>query len=357
MLLCPTTTAALGSVALTENSNSMKLNRSLSGLLAVSGLLASFAVTGEASAQERFFGTAEAGLALPLNDPYADAYGLGAEGGLGLFRSLGPKLSLGVRASYGVLTEEEEAGLGGYNFGVLTGVLRVRPLGDPDSAERATGLWVEAGAGPGRVEDETRFVVTPALGYTFDAGALGIGPFARYLQVVEPDFEDARLAAVGVEVVLFDGRDGARAADAAGPEPEKPSTSGDETAEAGRSRFVNDRLELDEEVFFAYDSADLREGGKKELDLIAREYEQAGGAWATLKVQGHADERGPEPYNEQLSRRRAAAVKQYLIGRGMPTDKLDVEAYGERRPEVPQADTRAEHQRNRRVEFTIVRER
>jgi OOP family OmpA-OmpF porin len=336
----------------------MKLNRPLSLLLA-SGVMASLMASTRAHAQERFFGTAEAGVALPLNDPYADAYGIGAAGGLGVFRSFGPKLALGLRASYGALAEEEEAALGGYNFGTLTAVLRVRPLGDPNSAERATGLWVEGGAGPGRVEDETRLVVSPAVGYTFDAGALGVGPFARYLQVVVPDVDDARIGVLGVEVVLFDGRDdGTTVRGGAAPAAETPSTVADDAPETGaRSRFVNDRLELDEEVFFAYDSADLRESGKKELDLIAREYEDAGGAWTALKVQGHADERGPEPYNEDLSRRRAAAVKAYLVSQGIPADKLDVEAYGERRPEVPQADTRAEHQRNRRVEFLIVRKR
>jgi OOP family OmpA-OmpF porin len=335
----------------------MNSQRLLSLPLLASGLILPLlsASHAHAQAQERFFGTAEVGFALPLNDPHSDAYGFGAEAGLGIFRSFGPKLALGLRASYGALAEEEEAGIGGYNFGVLTGVLRLRPLGDPNSSERATGFWIEGGAGPGRVEDETRFVITPALGYTFAAGEIGVGPFARYLQVVEPDFDDGRIGVLGIEVVLFDGRDrnGAGPPAAAPAEP-LPDTDEPPAAER-RSRFVNDRLELDEEVFFAYDQAELRPEGKKELDSIAQEYKDDGGNWAALKVQGHADERGPEPYNEKLSRRRAAAVKEYLASQGVPAEKLDVEAYGERRPEVPNADTRAEHQKNRRVEFVIVR--
>ena len=71
---------------------------------------------------------------------------------------------------------------------------------------------------------------------------------------------------------------------------------------------------------------------------------------------GHADARGPQQYNVDLSRRRAAAVKDYLTSLDVPESKLDIQAFGEIDPAVPQAETEAEHRQNRRVEFVIVRQ-
>lgn len=84
------------------------------------------------------FLTLEAGLAAPLGDTDRDAYGFGVNAGLGMFLSLNPYVAVGVRPSYGVLTEDDEADLGGYNFAVLSGVIRVRPLARRDDPARST---------------------------------------------------------------------------------------------------------------------------------------------------------------------------------------------------------------------------
>jgi outer membrane protein OmpA-like peptidoglycan-associated protein len=346
-------------------SNRSVFVRSLSVL---SGILAGVTTVHSARADELVFVTAEAGAAVALNRPYKTLYNPGAEGGIGVFRSLAPQLSLGVRAAYGVLTEDRE-NAGGYNFGLFTAVGRLRPLGD-DSPQRATGLWLELGAGVARAEDETRFVMTPALGYTFPAGALGIGPFARYIQVNVDDAKDARIGVVGVELVLFDSRekrattragdrDGDGILDARDSCPDDPETFNGKNDHDGcpddtSSGFRQGRLVLDERIFFDYAKSDLRPAGKAELDAIARSY-QSEANWKALKIQGHTDSRGSEDYNEDLSRARAEAVKAYLVSQGMPADKLDVQAYGERAPIVPGADTESEYQKNRRVEFVIVR--
>jgi outer membrane protein OmpA-like peptidoglycan-associated protein len=323
-------------------------------------------VTQSALAQERLFLTGEAGVAVALNDPYGDVYGIGAVGAVGVFRSLMPQLALGARVGYGALTEEDDVGAGGYNFGLLTGVVRVRPLAQP-GPERATGLWVEGGVGVGRVEDETRLVLTPALGYTFPVGALGVGPVARYLQVVENDFEDARIGILGVEVVLLDGRitagkagdrDGDGIRDDRDRCPDAPETynginDADGCPDDANAAFRDDRLVIDERLFFDFAKADLRDTGKRELDRVAKAYEENGKTWKSLRIQGHTDSRGSEDYNEELSRQRGEAVKAYLVGKGVPATLLDVEAYGERYPLISGADTESEYQRNRRVEFVI----
>ncbi len=69
-----------------------------------------------------------------------------------------------------------------------------------------------------------------------------------------------------------------------------------------------------------------------------------------VTLEGHADERGTEEYNLQLSNRRAAAVKRYLSDLGIASKSLDTVGYGETRP-VNQASDEEAWAQNRRVEF------
>jgi len=68
-------------------------------------------------------------------------------------------------------------------------------------------------------------------------------------------------------------------------------------------------------------------------------------------LEGHADERGTEEYNLQLSNRRAATVKKYLTDLGLSGGKLESVGYGENKPAVDGHDEAA-WAANRRVEFT-----
>lgn len=70
---------------------------------------------------------------------------------------------------------------------------------------------------------------------------------------------------------------------------------------------------------------------------------------AKLVLEGHADERGTEEYNLQLSNRRATAVKRYLVDLGVSTADLDTVGYGENKPAV-NASTEDAWAANRRVE-------
>lgn len=325
---------------------------------------------------ERWFLTLEAGLAAPLDDEHQAAYALGVNGGVGLFRSLHRTVALGIRPSYGVLKEDEDANGGGYNFGILSGVLRLRPLARAEDERRSTGLWLEAALGPAVVEDELRAALTPGLGYTFDLGQVGVGPMARYIHVIEPDAPDANIGVIGVELTFLDGprrtalahetasaaragdRDGDGFLDPRDACPDQPENFNgindhDGCPDGMGSRFVEGRYVIDERVFFDYDKAELRDTGKTALKDVIDEYRQDGKGWKRLRVQGHADSRGTEEYNEELSRNRAQAVKAFLVASGIPGDKIDVEAYGERKPAVPNADTPAEYQKNRRVEFVL----
>ena len=100
------------------------------------------------------------------------------------------------------------------------------------------------------------------------------------------------------------------------------------------------------DLFFDFDSAILKAGAYDEIDRTAtvlNRYPQT-----TILVSGHTDRSGSETYNQQLSERRAQAVRDALVSRGVDPRRLRVVGYGESRP--ISSDPAA----NRRVELRIV---
>jgi outer membrane protein OmpA-like peptidoglycan-associated protein len=72
-----------------------------------------------------------------------------------------------------------------------------------------------------------------------------------------------------------------------------------------------------------------------------------------LKIEGHTDNQGKPAANLILSKKRAEAVKKYLVKKGVAVTRFDVKWYGQTKPLVPN-DSEANRQKNRRVEMTIV---
>ncbi|GAB3243727.1 hypothetical protein GCM10027346_40780 [Hymenobacter seoulensis] len=72
----------------------------------------------------------------------------------------------------------------------------------------------------------------------------------------------------------------------------------------------------------------------------------------SLSIAGHTDSRGPALFNQQLSRQRAAAARTYLLGKGIPENRVELRGYGPRHP-VASNDTEAGRTQNRRVEFDL----
>ena len=73
----------------------------------------------------------------------------------------------------------------------------------------------------------------------------------------------------------------------------------------------------------------------------------------TLEVSGHTDSDGGAAANLQLSERRAAAVAAWLEDAGIEMSQIVTKGYGETQPAFPN-DTRANKQRNRRIEFAVL---
>lgn len=76
------------------------------------------------------------------------------------------------------------------------------------------------------------------------------------------------------------------------------------------------------------------------------------GDWK-LKIAGHTDSQGAEQNNLILSKKRAEAVRDFLVQRGIAPERLIVQYFGEEKP-IDTNDTPEGRQRNRRVEMTIV---
>ncbi|MDM8521909.1 OmpA family protein [Desulfococcaceae bacterium HSG8] len=76
---------------------------------------------------------------------------------------------------------------------------------------------------------------------------------------------------------------------------------------------------------------------------------------AIFLIEGHADNTGEDKYNKKLSRRRARAVKKFLISEfQIDKKRLRIKAYGEKRP-VASNETEEGRALNRRVEFVRIK--
>ncbi|MGH7040165.1 MAG: OmpA family protein [Stellaceae bacterium] len=86
-------------------------------------------------------------------------------------------------------------------------------------------------------------------------------------------------------------------------------------------------------IIFPEGGATLTETANRQLDVAARLYRDANPILMT--VAGYTDSRGDEYSNLLLSARRARAVRQGLIARGLPADRLLIQAFGQSEPADP----------------------
>jgi len=103
-------------------------------------------------------------------------------------------------------------------------------------------------------------------------------------------------------------------------------------------------------VYFEYDSAQVADSERPKLEAVA-EYLR-NNANVGLLVEGHCDERGSNEYNLSLGERRAQAVRAYVIGLGIASDRIKTASYGEEQPVATGHDEESWSQ-NRRAQFGL----
>jgi len=110
------------------------------------------------------------------------------------------------------------------------------------------------------------------------------------------------------------------------------------------------RVTMTGQTAFEFDSSAIKTGFYGTMDTISDIVNRYGKTH--LSIVGHTDSTGPASYNQQLSLRRAGAVEQYLLNKGVIPQRLSVYGLGEEESRASNA-TEAGRQLNRRVEIII----
>jgi peptidoglycan-associated lipoprotein len=336
--------------------------------------------------------SAELPTAVAVSDVQQETFRAGAMPAVGGCLAVTPTFSIGARLRAGVLRD-------GGHAATLAGDNRM----DPSTGGLATvglagrlayrGAFIELVAGGGVTGTDLVPAFELGAGYLFDFEHLAVGPSARYvrLQATTSDaLGSADLVLIGVDLQLgHHARHAPRAhlvppvarlemAAVAPPTPEpapapivpldhdrvidQAASCADLVefldAEGGCGPgaaidVVGDRIILDDRVLFDTDHAHVHAEGRAMIRAIvaaAAKHPE----WQTITIEGHADLRGNDAWNQQLSELRAERTRDTMVRAGFPAERLHTVGYGRTRPRDPGLTLEAHH-RNRRVEFVIDR--
>lgn len=123
----------------------------------------------------------------------------------------------------------------------------------------------------------------------------------------------------------------------------------------GKSRFLikydPPKVYTLDNVYFNVNEARLRQISYEELNELVSYMKRRENI--RVEIAGHTDNVGTKEDNIALSRQRARQVKQYLVSKGIDSDRIEAKGYGEDRP-VAGNNTAAGRQKNRRTEVHIL---
>jgi OOP family OmpA-OmpF porin len=114
---------------------------------------------------------------------------------------------------------------------------------------------------------------------------------------------------------------------------------------------TSEKVSYSADAFFDFDKAVLKPAGKASLDDLVGKLKDIN--LEVIIAVGHTDSVGTDAYNQQLSVRRAEAVKAYLQSKGVEANRVYTEGKGEKQP-VADNKTAAGRAKNRRVEIEVV---
>lgn len=323
----------------------------------------------------------EPGFAMALTSPQSQRTDTGFGQTLNLLLGVTPYLALGPTATFTTLPSAPSmsASETAWAFGGGARVMRphdaigwfgASPWADADL------LYVRTG-GLDRLGFSTAVGVSAPLD---DRRRFWIGPYARYLQVVQGertglDSRDAKILSLGISLEVGTGLEPRHARDrtltmVSDPVVAPPSDGdGDGVADAtdrcpdvagvpeyaGCPPYPNlvvqpDKLQVKDKIAFAWDSASLGDTSRPMLDDVARALKDNPNF--RVQVEGHASSDGGEAHNQALSEARASAVVDYLVARGVASERLVAKGFSSSVPAEANR-TAAGRATNRRVEFVV----
>jgi outer membrane protein OmpA-like peptidoglycan-associated protein len=251
--------------------------------------------------------------------------------------------------------------------------VRFRPFG----AQRVAGLWIDTNGGLAQTGSEPRIAIDAHVGWDFRVSRTGrwdVGPFVGFTQIMQPDVtfrpDDAHVLWAGIQVSLGASEKRRAVPPPSREQPEPPVRDGDGLAQvedicpaadadgvvpdgcpAPHVQLVDDRIVLDDIIHFEFNSPVIR---SRSFGLVRRvaHFIKENPSILEVSIEGHADARGTEEYNQRLSEDRAASTRALLVQFGVDEPRLRVLGHGESHLKVatPLADPR-----NRRVEFIVTR--
>ncbi len=131
--------------------------------------------------------------------------------------------------------------------------------------------------------------------------------------------------------------------------PQGPAGMQGEAGVAGAAA-VAPRWTKFEDILFDFDKSDIRANEMSKVAAVSA-YLKANPS-VLVAIDGHADPRGTDPYNQALSQRRVNTIRAALVQAGVPGDKIQAGAFGEQRLKCSES-TEPCWQLDRRVEILI----
>jgi outer membrane protein OmpA-like peptidoglycan-associated protein len=117
------------------------------------------------------------------------------------------------------------------------------------------------------------------------------------------------------------------------------------------------RIDLAADVLFDFDKSDIKPQAAATLKQAATFIRDK--AKGTVRIEGYTDAKGSDPYNQKLSERRAASVKNWFMNKeGLGDVRFSTEGFGAKHPVAPNtkpdgSDDPGGRQKNRRVEIIV----
>lgn len=209
---------------------------------------------------------------------------------------------------------------------LLMGALAIFAVGcstNPYTGERRASRTVTSGAGGAAAGAAAGAVIGAVTGNAGKGAAIGA----------------AVGAATGVGIGVYQDRQQAKLRD-------RLAQSGVSVTRQGNNIILN----MPSDITFDTAQSDVKAGFYDTLNsvsIVLKEFDKT-----TITVAGHADARGSDSYNMDLSQRRALSVSNYLASQGVSPGRLHAIGYGETRP-IGDNNTTAGQSLNRRVEIII----